>query len=192
PTLSEPDPSYHDMRYTEVAGPQAFIVRLRTQILRDFGACISPFNSFLLLTGLETLHLRMQRHSDNALAVAEFLASHEGVAWVSYPGLASHPDHSKSVKYMPKGAGAMLTFGIKGGLEAGRKFINALKLFSLVANVGDAKSLVIHPASTTHSQLTSEQRVAAGVPDDMVRLSIGIEDKVDLLKDLAQAIIAAK
>ncbi|MBP2653258.1 MAG: mdeA 3 [Firmicutes bacterium] len=192
PTLSEPDPSYHDMRYTEAVGNLAFIVRLRTQILRDLGACISPFNSFMLLQGLETLHLRLSRHSDNALAVAKFLAGHEGVAWVSYPGLETHPDYSKACKYLSKGAGAMLTFGIKGGLEAGRKFIDSLILFSLLANVGDAKSLVIHPASTTHSQLSSEQRAAAGVPDDMVRLSIGIEDQADLTNDLAQALKAAK
>ncbi len=188
PLLSEPDPSYHGLRYTEALGPQAFIIRLRTQILRDLGACLSPFNSFLLLQGLETLHLRMRRHSDNALAVAEHLAAHERVAWVSYPGLAGHPDRQKAKKYLPKGAGAILTFGIKGGLEAGRKFIDSLKLFSLLANVGDAKSLVIHPASTTHSQLTSEQRAAAGVPDDMVRLSLGLEDPADLIADLDQAL----
>ncbi len=188
PLLSDPDPSYHGLRYTEALGPQAFIIRLRTQILRDLGACLSPFNSFLLLQGLETLHLRMRRHSDNALAVAEHLAAHERVAWVSYPGLKSHPDHLKAEKYLPKGAGAILTFGIKGGLEAGRKFIDSLRLFSLLANVGDAKSLVIHPASTTHSQLTSEQRAAAGVPDDMVRLSMGLEDPADLIADLDQAL----
>lgn len=188
PLLSEPDPSYHGLRYTEALGPQAFIIRLRTQILRDLGACLSPFNSFLLLQGLETLHLRMRRHSDNALAVAEHLAAHERVAWVSYPGLKGHPDHRKAEKYLSQGAGAILTFGIKGGLEAGRKFIDALKLFSLLANVGDAKSLVIHPASTTHSQLTSEQRAAAGVPDDMVRLSLGLEDPADLIADLDQAL----
>jgi O-acetylhomoserine (thiol)-lyase len=188
PLLSDPDPSYHDLRYAEALGPQAFITRLRTQVLRDLGACLSPFNSFLLLQGLETLHLRMRRHSDNALAVAEHLAAHAKVAWVSYPGLKDHPDHAKAAKYLPKGAGAILTFGIRGGLEAGRKFIDALKLFSLLANVGDAKSLVIHPASTTHSQLTSEQRAAAGVPDDMVRLSMGLEDPADLIADLDQAL----
>jgi O-acetylhomoserine (thiol)-lyase len=191
PLLSEPDPSYHGLRYTEALGPLAFIVRLRTQILRDLGACLSPFNSFLLLQGLETLHLRMRRHSDNALAVAEHLAAHERVAWVSYPGLKGHPDHLKAEKYLPKGAGAILTFGIKGGLKAGRKFIDSLKLFSLLANVGDAKSLVIHPASTTHSQLISEQRTAAGVPDDMVRLSMGLEDPADLIADLDQALAKA-
>jgi len=188
PLLSEPDPSYHDLRYAEALGPQAFITRLRTQVLRDLGACLSPFNSFLLLQGLETLPLRMRRHSDNALAVAEFLAGHPRVDWVSYPGLASHPDHDKAKKYQPKGAGAIHTFGIKGGLEAGRKFIDSLRLVSLRANVGDAKSLVIHPASTTHSQLTSAQRAAAGVPDDMIRLSLGLEDPEALIADLEQAL----
>ncbi|NLP42792.1 MAG: homocysteine synthase [Veillonellaceae bacterium] len=191
PLLSEPDPSYHDLKFAEALGPLAFITRLRVQILRDLGACISPFNSFQLLQGLETLHLRMQRHTENTQNVAEFLAQHEQVSWVSYPGLASHPDYELAKKYFPKGPGALLTFGIKGGLEAGRKFINSLKLFSLVANVGDAKSLVIHPASTTHSQLTSEQRASAGVPDDMVRLSIGIEDVQDIINDLEQALTAA-
>lgn len=192
PSLSEPDPSYHGIRYSETFGGIAFIIRLRVQILRDLGACLSPFNSFLFLQGLETLHLRMPRHADNALAVARFLAGHDQVSWVSYPGLPSHPDHAKALKYLPKGAGAILTFGIKGGLEAGRKFIDALKIFSLLANVGDAKSLVIHPASTTHSQLTSEQRAAAGAPDDMVRLSMGLEDSADLIADLELALKAAK
>ncbi|MDR3565798.1 MAG: homocysteine synthase [Negativicutes bacterium] len=192
PLLSEPDPSYHNLKYAEALGPLAYIIRLRTQILRDLGACLSPFNSFLFLQGLETLHLRMRRHSDNALAVAQYLASHNLVSWVSYPGLASHPDHAKAKKYLPNGAGAILTFGIKGGLEAGKKFIDALNIFSLLANVGDAKSLVIHPASTTHSQLTSEQRVKAGAPDDMVRLSLGLEDATDLIADLEQALAATK
>lgn len=192
PLLSEPDPSYHDIRYTEALGKLAYIIRLRVQVLRDVGACLSPFNSFMFLQGLETLHLRMDRHSQNALAVARYLEGHELVSWVSYPGLASHADHHLAKKYLPKGAGAILTFGIKGGLAAGRKFINALRLFSLLANVGDAKSLVIHPASTTHSQLSGEQRASAGVADDMVRLSIGIEDAADLIDDLAQALAASK
>lgn len=192
PLLSEPDPSYHDIRYTEALGNLAYIIRLRVQVLRDVGACLSPFNSFMFLQGLETLHLRMDRHSQNALAVARYLEGHELVSWVSYPGLASHADHHLAKKYLPKGAGAILTFGIKGGLAAGRKFINALRLFSLLANVGDAKSLVIHPASTTHSQLSGEQRASAGVADDMVRLSIGIEDAADLIDDLAQALAASK
>ncbi|HEY3426753.1 MAG TPA: homocysteine synthase [Negativicutes bacterium] len=192
PLLTEPDPSYHDLRYTEALGPLAYILRLRVQILRDLGACLSPFNSFMFLQGLETLHLRMKRHSENALAIAQYLEKHEQVDWVSYPGLASHPDHHLAKKYLPRGAGAILTFGIKGGLEAGKKLINSLKLFSLLANVGDAKSLVIHPASTTHSQLTPEQRISAGAPDDMVRLSVGIEDVADLIDDLNQGLIAAK
>lgn len=192
PLLSEPDPSYHDLSYTAALGSLAYIIRLRVQVLRDLGACISPFNSFSLLQGLETLHLRMERHSQNAQKVAEYLQQHESVSWVSYPGLASHPDHQLAQKYLPKGAGAMMTFGIKGGLAAGKTFINSLKLFSLLANVGDSKSLVIHPASTTHSQLSSEQLAAAGVSDDMVRLSIGIEDVEDIIADLAQAFAASK
>jgi O-acetylhomoserine (thiol)-lyase len=192
PLLSEPDPSYHDLNYTAALGPMAYIIRLRVQVLRDLGACISPFNSFALLQGLETLHLRMERHSQNAQKVAEFLQKHDFVSWVSYPGLPSHPDYTLAQKYLSKGAGAMMTFGIKGGLEAGRKFINSLKLFSLLANVGDAKSLVIHPASTTHSQLSGEQLTAAGVSDDMVRLSVGIEDIEDIIADLEQAFVATK
>lgn len=192
PLLSEADPSYHGLKYSEALGPVAFITRLRVQVLRDLGACVSPFNSFAFLQGLETLHLRMQRHAENALAVAQYLEQHEQVSWVSYPSLPSHPDYTKAQKYLPKGAGSIFTFGIKGGLEAGRKFINSLQLFSLLANVGDAKSLVIHPASTTHSQLTKEQRISAGAPDDMVRLSIGIEDIQDIIEDLAQALEATK
>ena len=192
PLLSEPDPSYNGLRYTEALGPLAYIIRLRTQILRDLGAALSPFNSFLFLQGLETLHLRMARHSANAQAVAEYLAGHNLVEWVSYPGLPSHADNALAKKYLPKGAGAILTFGIKGGLEAGKKFINALQLFSLLANVGDAKSLVIHPASTTHSQLTPAQRASAGAPDELVRLSLGLEDAADLIADLEQALAQSK
>ncbi|MDR7868875.1 MAG: homocysteine synthase [Sporomusaceae bacterium] len=192
PLLSEPDPSYNGLRYTEALGPLAFIIRLRTQILRDLGAAVSPFNSFLFLQGLETLPLRMERHSANALAVARYLAGHQLVEWVSYPGLPGHPDHKLAGKYLPKGAGAILTFGIKGGLEAGKKFIDALKLFSLLANVGDAKSLVIHPASTTHSQLTPAQRASAGAPDELIRLSLGLEDAADLIADLEQALVASQ
>lgn len=192
PTLSEPDPSYNGLVYTEALGNLAFIIRLRIQILRDLGATLSPFNSFLFLQGLETLHLRMRRHSDNALAIAKHLADHPQVSWVSYPGLENHSNHALAKKYLPQGAGAILTFGIKGGLEAGKKLIDSLKVFSLLANVGDAKSLVIHPASTTHSQLTSEQRARAGAPDDMVRLSLGLEDPADLIEDLDQALQAAK
>lgn len=192
PTLTEPDPSYHGLVYTEAFANLAFILRLRVQVLRDLGAALSPFNSFLFLQGLETLHLRLQRHSDNVLAIAGYLESHPQVTWVSYPGLASHPDHALAKKYLPKGAGAILTFGIKGGLKAGRKFIDSLKLFSLLANVGDAKSLVIHPASTTHSQLTTEQRAGAGAPDELIRLSLGLEDPADLIDDLEQALIAIR
>jgi O-acetylhomoserine (thiol)-lyase len=192
PLLSDPDPSYGGLSYTAALGAAAYITRLRIQILRDLGATVSPFNSFLFLQGLETLHLRMKRHSDNALAVAEYLEKNEQVTWVSYPGLASHPDHELAKKYLSKGAGAILTFGIKGGLEAGRKFIDSLKLFSILANVGDAKSLVIHPASTTHSQLTSEQRATAGVPDELIRLSVGIEDSIDIIADIEQALAAIK
>ena len=192
PSLSEPDPSYHDIRYTEAAGSSAFILRLRVQILRDFGACLSPFNSFLFLQGLETLHLRMKRHSENGLAIAKFLESHEQVAWVSYPGLESHPDHNLAKKYLTKGSGSIFTFGIKGGRAAGKKFIDGLNLFSLLANVGDAKSLVIHPASTTHSQLSEEQLLKAGVSEDMIRLSLGLEDAADLIEDLERGFLAAK
>lgn len=194
PSLSEPDPSYHGLRYTKDLGEGnalAFIVRLRVQVLRDVGACLSPFNSFLLLQGLETLHLRMQRHVENTLAVATFLESHPAVSWVSYPSLKSHAQYQLAQKYLPKGAGAILTFGIKGGLEEGKTFINSLKLFSLLANVGDSKSLVIHPASTTHAQLSSEERAKAGAPDDMIRLSIGTEDISDILADLDAALKAA-
>lgn len=188
PLLSEADPSYHGLKYAKDVGAEAFITRLRVQMLRDLGACPSPFNSFLLLLGLETLPLRMQRHAENALQVACFLKKHALVSWVSYAGLKDHPDHEKAKKYLPKGPGAIFTFGIKGGLAAGKKFIDALRLFSLLANVGDAKSLVIHPASTTHSQLTPDQLASAGVQPDLIRLSIGIEDIQDILDDLDQAL----
>ncbi len=163
PGLTEPDPSYHGLVYTDALGPVAYIIKARVQLLRDMGAAISPFNSFLMLQGLETLHLRMERHSSNALKVAEFLERHDAVEWVSYAGLPSHPSYDLARKYMPKGQGAILTFGIKGGVEAGRKVINAVKLFSHLANVGDSKSLIIHPASTTHQQLNEEEQSAAGV-----------------------------
>ena len=153
PGLTEPDPSYHGVVYTDAVGPVAYIIKMRVQLLRDMGAALAPFNSFLLLQGLETLHLRMERHSSNALAVAHFLEGHEAVEWVNYPGLPSHPSYDLAQKYLPKGQGAILTFGIKGGIEAGKKVINAVQLFSHLANVGDSKSLIIHPASTTHQQL---------------------------------------
>ncbi|MCL2378311.1 MAG: O-acetylhomoserine aminocarboxypropyltransferase/cysteine synthase [Defluviitaleaceae bacterium] len=187
PMLSEPDASYNGVRYTDL-GRAAFITRLRTQIMRDLGACPSPFNSFLFIQGLETLHLRMERHSANALEVAKYLEAHNKVAWVSYPGLESHANYDLAKKYLPKGAGSMLAFGLKGGLEAGRKFINSLKLISLVANMGDSKSLVLHPASTSHSQLTPAQMASTGTTPDLVRLSIGVEDIEDIISDLDNAL----
>jgi O-acetylhomoserine (thiol)-lyase len=190
PEFVEPDPSYHGVSYTEAFGPAAFIIKARVQGLRDTGACLSPFNAFLLLQGAETLHLRMQRHSENALAVARFLKDHPEVAWVNYPGLPSSPYYQQARKYLPDGAGALVTFGIRGGYEAGKSFIGRLKLLSLLANIGDAKSLVIHPASTTHQQLAAEEQLATGVTPDLVRLSIGIEDVRDIIADLDQALKA--
>lgn len=189
PNFTEPDPSYHGLRYADL-GAMAFILKARVLALRDMGACQAPFNSWTTIQGLETLSLRMERHVSNAQKVAEFLEAHPQVAWVSYPGLASHPDHDRAKKYLPKGAGAILGFGIQGGRSAGESFINSLKLFSHVANVGDAKSLAIHPASTTHSQLSAEDLVTAGVTADFVRLSIGLEDIEDILWDLDQALSA--
>ena len=186
--FTEPDPSYHNVIYAEDFGPLAFISKARAGILRDIGACASPFNSWLFLQGLETLSLRMERHVKNTQAVAEFLANHPNVSWVTYAGLPSHRDHERAKRYIPKGPGAVLGFGVKGGREAGAKFIDNLKLFSHVANLGDAKSLAIHPASTTHSQLTDEEQKAAGVSPDFIRLSIGLEDIEDILWDLDQAL----
>jgi O-acetylhomoserine (thiol)-lyase len=188
PDLTDPDPSYHGVQYTEAVGNLAYIIKARVQLLRDTGASISPFNAFLLLQGLETLHLRIERHSENALQVAKFLEQHELVDWVNHPGLENHRDHEKAKKYLPKGQGAIFTFGIKGGLEAGKKFIENLNLFSHLANVGDAKSLVIHPASTTHQQLTEEEQRSAGVSPELIRLSIGIESVDDIIADLDQAL----
>jgi O-acetylhomoserine (thiol)-lyase len=185
--FTRPDPSYHDIVYATLGAP-AFITKARVQILRDIGACQSPFNSFLLLQGLETLSLRIERHVSNAGKVAQFLESHPNVSWVTYPSLKNHPDYERAKKYVPRGPGAILGFGVKGGLEAGRKFIESLQLFSHLANVGDAKSLAIHPASTTHAQLKPEEQVAAGVTPDFIRLSIGIEDIDDILWDLNQAL----
>jgi O-acetylhomoserine (thiol)-lyase len=187
PNFTQPDPSYHGLTFADL-GAKAFITKARVQILRDIGACQAPFNSFLLLQGLETLSLRMERHTANAQKVAEFLERHPKSAWVSYPGLTSHPDHARAKKYTPKGPGAIFGFGVKGGLEAGAKFIDNLKLISHLANVGDAKSLAIHPASTTHAQLSPEEQRAAGVTPDFIRLSIGIEDVDDILWDLDQAL----
>jgi O-acetylhomoserine (thiol)-lyase len=184
PELTKPDPSYHNIVYTEAFGKAAYIAKVRTQLLRDIGACISPFNAFLLLQGLESLHVRMQRHVENAQKVAEYLATHPKVTWVNYPGLPSSPYYELAKKYLPKGAGSILTFGIKGGLEAGKKFIESVKLFSHLANVGDAKSLIIHPASTTHQQLSPEEQLSAGVTPDLIRVSIGIEDVADIIEDL--------
>lgn len=189
--FAEPDPSYHGVSYTEAFGPLAFIVKARVQGLRDIGACLSPFNAFQLLQGLETLPLRMQRHSDNALQVATWLHNHREVTWVNYPGLPKSKYCGLAKKYLPQGAGSILTFGIHGGYEAGKRFINALKLFSLLANVGDAKSLVIHPASTTHQQLNEAEQLATGVTPDLVRLSVGLEDVRDIIDDLEQALSAA-
>jgi O-acetylhomoserine (thiol)-lyase len=186
--FSEPDPSYHGVSYTEAFGPLAFIIKARVQGLRDTGACLSPFNAFLLLQGAETLHLRMQRHSENSLAVARFLEGHEEVEWVNYPGLESSQYYTLAQKYLPNGAGAIITFGIRGGYEAGKKFINQLQLFSLLANIGDAKSLVIHPASTTHQQLSEEEQRATGTTPELIRLSVGIEDVRDIIADLDQAL----
>jgi O-acetylhomoserine (thiol)-lyase len=196
-----PDPSYHGLSYTQAFGPLAFILKARVQGLRDTGAALSPFNAFLILQGVETLHLRMERHSQNALAVARHLAQHPGVEWVNYPGLDSSPYYARALKYLPAGQGALVTFGIKagnaqagksgGGYEAGKKFIDTLKLFSLLANIGDAKSLVIHPASTTHQQLSVDEQASTGVTPELVRLSVGIEDIRDILADIDQAIEAA-
>jgi O-acetylhomoserine (thiol)-lyase len=192
PDLTEPDPSYHGVRYTEAVGPLAYIIKARVQLLRDTGAAISPFNAFLLLQGLETLHLRMDRHSENALRVAKYLEQHNRVEWVNHPGLENHPSFEKTKKYLPNGQGAIFTFGIKGGLEAGKKFIESLTLFSHLANVGDVKSLVIHPASTTHQQLTAAEQQAAGVLAELIRLSVGIEAVEDIIQDLEQALEKSK
>lgn len=192
PGLTTPDPSYHGVVYTEAVGPIAYIIKARVQLLRDLGAAISPFNSFMLLQGLETLHLRMERHSENALKVARYLEQHEAVLNVSYAGLESHPSYELAKKYLPKGKGAILTFEIKGGVEAGKKLINAVKLFSHLANVGDSKSLIIHPASTTHQQLTEAEQISAGVEPGLIRVSVGTESIDDILYDLEQAIAASQ
>jgi O-acetylhomoserine (thiol)-lyase len=191
PMLTQPDPSYGGVVWAEAVGKAAYVIRARTILLRDTGACLSPFNSFLLLQGIETLPLRMERHSENALAVAEYLRKHDRVAWVRYPGLEDHPTHGLAKKYLRHGYGALVGFGIKGGLEAGKRFINSLELFSHLANIGDAKSLAIHPASTTHSQLTPEEQLSAGVSQDFIRLSIGIEHIDDIIDDLGTALNAA-
>lgn len=188
PTLSEPCPSYHDMKLHETFGNIAFAIACRVLGLRDLGPAISPFNSFMILTGIETLPLRMQRHCDNALEVATFLKNHPKVSWVSYAGLPDDPHHALMRKYSPKGAGAVFTFGVEGGYDAGVKLVNSVKLLSHLANVGDTRSLIIHPASTTHRQLSEEQQKAAGAGPDVVRLSVGIEDAKDIIADLEQAL----
>lgn len=189
-SFNTPDPSYHGLVYASLkeAGLPPFAIKARVQVLRDIGACQSPFNSWQTIQGIETLSLRIERHVQNTQAVAEYLENHPKVKWVKYPGLKNHPDYHRAKKYLPKGAGAILGFGVKGGVEAGKKFIESLQLFSHLANVGDAKSLAIHPATTTHSQLTEEQQITAGVSPDFIRLSIGLEDIDDILWDLDQAL----
>jgi O-acetylhomoserine (thiol)-lyase len=191
PQLTEPSPAYHGMVFTETFGNLAYIMRARVEGVRDLGPCLSPFNAFLLLDGVETLSLRMDRHVANALAAAQFLERHAAVSWVKFPSLPASPYYKLAQKYLPKGAGAVFSFGIKGGYEAGKKFIDHMKLFSHLANVGDARSLVIHPASTTHQQLKPEEQASAGVTPDLIRLSIGLEDIEDILWDLDQALHAS-
>jgi O-acetylhomoserine (thiol)-lyase len=187
----DPDPSYHGISYSKAFGNLAFILKLRVQGLRDIGAALSPFNAFLFLQGLETLPLRITRHSENALAVARWLQTRPEVTWVSYPGLESHPSHKLAKRYLTGGFGGVVTFGVKGGAEAGRRLIDSVQIFSLLANVGDAKSLIIHPASTTHSQLEPEEQIATGTTPDLIRLSVGLEHVDDLIADLEQALAAA-
>lgn len=188
PEITEPDPSYHGLRYWEALGNLSYILKMRLTLLRDTGACLSPFNAFQFIQGLETLHVRMPRHVENARAVALWLDNNPAVSWVNYPGLPSHKDHVRARKYLPKGEGAIIGFGIRGGLEAGRKFIDNVKLLSHLANIGDAKSLVIHPASTTHQQLSEEEQIASGVSQDFIRLSIGLENVDDIIADISQAL----
>ncbi|MEE9304265.1 MAG: homocysteine synthase [Thiotrichaceae bacterium] len=192
PELTEPDPSYHGVKYVESFGELAYIIKARTQFLRDMGSCMSPFNAFLFLQGLETLHLRMPRHSENALKLSQWFEKQGAVNWVNYPGLKSHPDNALAKKYLPKGQGAILGFGIKGGRQAGVKFIENVKLASHLANIGDSKTLVIHPASTTHQQLTEAEQLAAGVTDDYIRVSAGTEHIDDIIADFDQALKASQ
>jgi O-acetylhomoserine (thiol)-lyase len=192
PQINDPSPAYHGMKFREVFGPIAFIIRARVEGLRDIGPCISPFNSFLILQGVETLGMRMDRHVSNTLAAAKFLENHKLVSWVKYPSLPSSPYYELAQKYVPQGAGAVFSFGIKGGQEAGKKFVDSMKIFSHLANVGDARSLVIQPSATTHQQLSAEQQKAAGVEPEMVRVSIGLEDLDDILWDLDQALTASQ
>jgi O-acetylhomoserine (thiol)-lyase len=192
PEYTTPDPSYHGLVYHEALGNLAYILKMRITLLRDMGPALSPFNAFQFLQGLETLHVRMPRHCENARKVAEFLESHPCVAWVNYPGLPSHPDYDRAKRYLPAGQGAILGFGIKGGAAAGAKFIDSVKLASHLANIGDAKTLVIHPATTTHQQLSPEEQISAGVTPDFVRVSVGIEDVDDIIADLDQALKASQ
>ncbi len=195
PLISGPDASYHGIDFVEALKPSgniAYIIKARVTLLRDLGPTISPFNSFLLLQGLETIHLRLPRHAENALATARYLKKHPQVAWVNYPGLEDCPESERAKKYLPKGAGAILGFGIKGGAAAGRKFIESLQLISHLANVGDAKTLAIHPATTTHQQLTAEEQLATGVTPDFIRVSVGLEHIDDILADIGQALQKAK
>ncbi len=188
PDLTEPDPSYHGVKYVEAFGELAYIIKARTQFLRDMGSCMSPFNAFLFLQGIETLHLRMPRHCENALKLAQWLEKQDAVTWVNHPGLESHPNYKLAKKYLPDGQGAILGFGIKGGKKAGIKFINNVKLASHLANIGDSKTLVIHPASTTHQQLTEAEQLAAGVTEDYIRVSVGTEHIDDIIDDFEQAL----
>jgi O-acetylhomoserine (thiol)-lyase len=192
PAITQPSPGYHGLVFSEAFGDLAYIVKVRVEGLRDFGPCLSPFNSFLFLQGIESLKFRMEQHSRNALAVTQWLSAHPAVSWVKYPGLPSSPYYQLARKYLPLGQGSIATFGIKGGLDAGRKLIDNVKVFSHLANLGDSKSLIIHPASTTHQQLTDEQQVEAGVTKDLIRISVGIEDVEDILWDLEQAIAASQ
>ncbi len=192
PTLTEPYAGYHGIDFAEEFGPQAFIMRARAEGLRDFGACISPTNAFHLIQGVETLPVRMARHVENTKRILAFLESNEAVSWVNHPSLPSHPDHALAQRLMPKGAGSMVSFGIAGGRPAGKRFIDSLKLVSHLANVGDAKTLVIHPASTTHQQLDAAALQSAGIGEDMIRLSVGLEEADDIIADLSQALRAAQ
>ena len=191
PLLNEPSPSYHGVRFADTFGEYAFLTRARSEVMRDIGACLSPMNAWLLIQGLETLAVRMEAHVRNAVAIAQFLEGHDSVAWVKYPGLDSSPYRTLAQRYLPEGAGGIVTFGVRGGRIAGERFIEALELWSHLANMGDAKSLVLHPASTTHSQLSDAEMKAAGITPDMVRLSVGIEDVHDLIWDLEQGLAAA-
>jgi len=192
PEINGPDPSYHGLNYWDALGGLSYILKMRLSLLRDTGACLSPFNAFQIIQGLETLHVRMARHVENARSVASWLEKQPLVSWVNYPGLSGHKDHDRARKYLPKGEGAIIGFGIKGGIEAGKKFIDNVKLLSHLANIGDAKSLVIHPASTTHQQLSEQEQLASGVLPDFIRLSIGLENIDDILADIEQALLASQ